>query len=371
MSMKITLFISALSGGGAERVTCNLANYLSDSGHDIEILTMGDTPSAEPLRVGVRYRPLLTKAEAGGNPIRKLLGNVKRVLRLRRYMKNEVVDVYVVMLPIPTQLMLRFSRLTKVPIIMSERIDPKIYAPRTQKELRRLACRAAGVVFQTEEAQEWYLPCLKGAVPTVIPNAINPVFIRPAYEGEKEKVIVGAGRFSLQKNFTLLIRAFAKVAPKFPEHRLVIYGQGRLLEPYQNLAEELGIGDRVEFPGFVSDMPARLEKASMFVLSSDYEGMPNALMEAMASGLPCVSTDCGGGGARFLIRDGENGLLVPKGDEEALAEAMKKILSDDALSATLGNNARKLQETLAPEKIYGEWELFIREMVEKSKRTCI
>ena len=112
-------------------------------------------------------------------------------------------------------------------------------------------------------------------------------------------------------------------------------------------------------------MPERLEKASMFVLSSDYEGMPNALMEAMASGLPCVSTDCGGGGARFLVQNGDNGILIPQKDEVALASAMEKILSDESLSAKLGENARKLQETLAPEKIYGEWERFILEKIEE------
>ena len=121
----------------------------------------------------------------------------------------------------------------------------------------------------------------------------------------------------------------------------------------------------VEFPGYVPDMPERLEKASMFVLSSDYEGMPNALMEAMASGLPCVSTDCGGGGARFLVQNGDNGILIPQKDEVALASAMEKILSDESLSAKLGENARKLQETLAPEKIYGEWERFILEKIEE------
>ena len=363
--MKITLFISALSGGGAERVSCNLANYLSDRGHEVEILTMGDTASAEPLRDKIRYYPLLSREQTHGGRIKKLLGNVKRILRLRRYMKTKAVDAYVVMLPIPTQLMLRFSRLTKAPIITSERIDPKIYAPRTQKGLRRLICRAAGVVFQTEEAQEWYLPYLRGIRRRIIPNAINPVFIRPPYEGEREKTVVGAGRFSLQKNFSLLIRAFAAIAPSFPEHKLVIYGQGKLLESYRALAQELGIVDRVEFPGFCTDMPERLEKASMFVLSSDYEGMPNALMEAMASGLPCVSTDCGGGGARFLIKDGENGLLVPQRDEEKMAEAMRKILSDAEFAEKLSQKAREVQNDLAPEKIYGEWEAFISKKAEE------
>lgn len=358
--MKIAVFISALSGGGAERVVCNLSNHLTALGHTVEILTMGETTAVEALDQGVKYTPLLTEKERGN----ALVNNGKRILRLARYMKREKVDAYVVLLPRTTMLMLRLKWLTKAPVIVSERSDPKKYIEKTKKGLRKTACLADGFVFQTDEAREWYVPHLKGTKATVIPNAINPVFIRPAYEGEREKTIVGAGRFNSQKNFPLLIRAFAEIAPDFPEHKLVIYGQGNLLESYQTLANELGVGDRVEFPGFVSDMPERLEKSSMFVLSSDYEGMPNALMEAMASGLPCVSTDCGGGGARFLIRDGENGSLVPVGDENAMAEAMRKILSDEAFAATLGRNARKLQETLAPEKVYGEWEAFVRQICE-------
>jgi glycosyltransferase involved in cell wall biosynthesis len=177
--------------------------------------------------------------------------------------------------------------------------------------------------------------------------------------GEREKVIIGAGRLNSQKNFPLLISSFAQIAKDFPGYKLRIYGKGALLESLQSLAKEKGVGDRVEFPGYVPNMPEVLEKASMFVLSSDFEGMPNALMEAMASGLPCISTDCGGGGARFLIEDGENGLLVPQKDEVAMAEAMRKILSDDAFANKIAENARKLQENLAPEKIYGEWEKFI------------
>ena len=263
--MKITIFMSALSGGGAERVTCNLANFLSDRGHEVVLLTMGQTAAAEPLREGICYLPLLTNAEKSN----RIINNAKRIWRLYRYMKKQAVDAYVVMLPIPTMLMTSFRRLTKAPIIMSERADPKVYSKKTQKRLAKACQRVQGAVFQTAEVQKWYEPHLKGAVACIIPNAINPVFIRPAYEGEREKVIVGAGRLSEQKNFPLLIRAFAKIAPDFPEHKLVIYGKGGLQESYERLAEELGVADRVEFPGFVSDMPERLEKSSMFVLSSD------------------------------------------------------------------------------------------------------
>ena len=359
--MKITIFISALSGGGAERVTCNLANYLSDFGHEVEILTMGEAAAAEPLRSNVKYTPLLRNEEKRNS----LVNNATRIFRLYRYMKKQSVDVYVVMLPVTIQLMLRFSKLTKAPIIVSERADPTVYSSKTQRSLQKLASRAGGWIFQTDEARAWYEPHLKGVSYKVIPNAINPAFLRPKYEGEREKVIIGAGRLNEQKNFPLLISSFAQIAEKFPEYKLVIYGKGGLLESLKSLAEEKGVGDRVEFPGFATNMPEILEKASMFVLSSDYEGMPNALMEAMALGVPCVSTDCGGGGARFLIRDGENGLLVPQRDEKAMAEAMERILSDAAFAQKISENARQLQETLAPDKIYGEWEMFILKKIEE------
>ena len=360
--MKITIFIGGLSGGGAERVACNLANSLVSRGHAVEMLTMSDAKEAYGLDERVTRAALLQESERKN----VIYNTALRMRRLRRYLReHKDVDAYVVMLPVTILMMMLVRGATRAKIILSERNDPVNYSPRMQKLLKHYCGKADGLVFQTDVVKEWYAPCLKKARGTVIPNAINPAFLRPAYEGEREKVIVGAGRLNTQKNFPLLIRAFAKVADRFPEHKLVIYGQGALEESLKTLAGELGVGDRVVFPGYVDNMPERLEKASMFVLSSDYEGMPNALMEAMASGLPCVSCDCGGGGARFLIRDGENGLLVPCKDEEALAGAMQKVLSDEALAAMLGSKARQLQETLAPEHIYGVWESFIKELAEK------
>lgn len=359
--MRITIFVSALSGGGAERVVCNLANYLTGAGHEIDIITMSEADPAEILHWDVTHVPLLLKSERGHS----LMNNSKRIFRLAKYMKRQNVDAYVAFLPTTIMLMLRLRWLTKAPIIASERCDPEQYMPKTKNGMKKWSSKASGFVFQTEDAKAWYMPYLKGVESVIIPNAINPAFIRPKYDGKKEKTIVGAGRLNEQKNFPLLIRAFARVADKFPGHKLVIYGKGPLLESLKDLAAKLGVGNRVEFPGFCTNMPEVLEKASMFVLSSDYEGMPNALMEAMASGLPCVSTDCGGGGARFLIENGENGILVPQRDEDALAAAMEKILSDESFAEKLGNNARKLQKTLAPEKIYGEWEAFILKKVNK------
>ena len=353
--MKISMFIGSLTGGGAERVICNLANFLTDKGHQVTIITNVETEGfyAPDPRIG-RYILICDKERR--NSVYNFLHCMKR---LKKYVKENSSDHYVVFLPLTTVMLLSLRKKISGRIIVSERGDPDRNSRLMKALLRKLIHRADGVVFQTEVAKAWYKPYIKKAENVVIPNAINSSFLRPPYEGEREKVIIGAGRLNSPKNFPLLISAFARIADKFPQYKLVIYGKGGLLESLKCLAEGKGVGDRVEFPGYVSDMPERLEEASMFVLSSDFEGMPNALMEAMAAGLPCVSTDCGGGGARFLIKDGVNGLLVPQRDEKAMALAMEQILSDEVFAQKISENARKLQETLAPDKIYGEWEMFI------------
>ena len=356
--MKITIFIGSISGGGAERVACNLANFLLKK-HEVTMLTMSETPNAYGLHDIVRHISLITAKERKN----KIAGNALRYFRLKRYLKNTECDCYLVMLPITTALLLHFKKICKAPIIASERNNPYIFSSFKRIMMRHYAKRADAWVFQTEDAAKWYEGIAKESV--VIPNAINPAFIREPYVGEKEKSIVAAGRLSEQKNFKLLIEAFSKIAPDFPEYDLKIFGKGPLEQDLREYAAEKGVGERVNFMGYVDNMPEQLEKASLFVLSSDFEGMPNALMEAMALGLPCVSSDCPVGGPRFLIKDGENGLLVLVGDAEKMTEAMKSLLNDPEKAQIMGDNSREIANTLSPHEIYKKWESVITEISEK------
>lgn len=357
--MNITIFISSLYGGGAERVACNLANFLEQEGHTIEILAMSETSEKYDLNEKIAVKTLVSINER--NSIIKK--SVFRICRFIKYLVTMEKDVYIVMLPRTTIMLLAFRWLTRAKVIASERVDPATYTSQMAKNLKKLAKRADGWVFQTEDARKWYGETIKKCKSVVIPNAVNPAFIRPHYEGKKRKVIAGAGRLDVQKNFGLLIRAFAKIAPEFLEYNLIIYGKGNEEQELKALADGMGLRGRVEFPGNIQNIAEEMEKNKMFVLSSDFEGMPNALMEAMALGLPCVSTDCPCGGPRYLIRDGVNGLLVPVGGVDEMAEAMRKVLSDSNLAENIGKEAMKIAEELAPDKIYGQWEEFVSSIV--------
>lgn len=356
--MHICFFIGGLSGGGAERVTCNLANYMVERDHDVEILTMADDAPSYELSQKVTRKVLLRTEERKSF----IFNSILRLVRFWKYLRRTEVDVIVVMLPITTILLLQMRRMTKAAVIAAERSLPSIYKSKEQHRLKKLARRADGWVFQTDAQKAWYEKAgiRKGVI---IPNAINPEFIRPLYAGERRNEIVTVGSLTVPKNQELLINAFAQIAKDWPAYRLVLYGKGPKLELLQTLAETLGISERVVFAGYSTNVYESIKAAKLFVLSSDYEGMPNALMEAMATGLPCVSTDCDGAGARGLIEDGKNGLLVPKGDVESLTSAMNRMLTDREFAEKCGQEAHKICERLAPEKVYSEWEGFITEIV--------
>lgn len=358
--MNITLFIGSLSGGGAERVTCNLANFLSAK-HNVKIITMsGDAPTYY-LDPSIE-RICLENETENYNFIKR---NILRFFRLRKLLKNYKSDVYVVMLPVTTALLLLHRKYIDAPIIASERNDPKNWYKKSlihRLVMEKLYSKADLFVFQTEDAKKFYKSTLK-IDGIVIPNAINEEFIDVSIHKDKNKKIVSVGRFSEQKNFSMLIKSFNEIQNEFPDYTLEIYGDGPLRNDLEKLIDKYNLHNKVFLQGYVENIKSYIENASLFVLPSNFEGMPNALMEAMAMGIPSIATDCPVGGPRFLINDGENGFLVPVGDSELLAKKIKLLLSDESISKKISKKAQDITKKLHPNLIYGHWECVIQESI--------
>lgn len=356
ISMRVTYFIGSTTGGGAERVICELATYMSENGHYSEILTVTETERSYDIGNKVVRSTIDTKHKISCNRIRLIV----KMIKLFLFILRNRTDMYVVFLPDTIKAFMIFRKLVRVPVIVSERNNPESYSEELQLEMRRAFAKAEGAVFQTENAKNFYYENCDESIcnAVVIPNAIAGKLPTP-YIGERKEIIVSVGRFKEQKNFTLLIKAFADVHKEFPTYRLMIYGEGELLDSYIRLCKELHIESAVIFPGFVNNVAEKIKDSEMFVLSSDYEGMPNALIEAMAIGLPCISTDCRGGGARYLIEHERNGLLVEVNNQEALKEAMLKLINNKEISKKLAYRALEINDILSKQRIYALWEKYL------------
>lgn len=225
----------------------------------------------------------------------------------------------------------------------------------TKKQIKK----SSALIFQTAEEQADHgITGNKKAF--VINNPIKPDLPEPFW-GKRNKTIVNFCRLSRQKNLLLLIKAFEKLHREFKDYKLELYAD--TADPNNALyKKELtdyicdnGLEDCVFILPPSQDIHNVIIKSAMFVSSSDYEGISNSMIEAMAIGLPCVCTDCGGGGAREMITDGENGLLVPIGDADALKNAMARMITEKGLAEKCGKNAAEIRNTHSLEKISKKW----------------
>lgn len=348
--MKLTFVTSTLHAGGSERVMSLLANTFAQKGYEVEIVCINKHLVFYPIDEKVKV--WFAEDEVKSPSI------LKKVFWLRNHIKNDRPDVVIAFMLEVYCVTLASLIGVSVPVISSERIDPHFFG-RAKGLLRWLLLRrTTHLVVQTVRIKDFYSAKLQSRT-TIIPNPVtDKVFsLTPTL---KQKRIIAVGRLAYQKNYPMMFRAFAKVHHDFPDWQLVVYGNGPQKEEIRGVIERLGMEGHIILAGKSDHVVEEMNKSSLFVMSSDYEGMSNALLEAVCVGLPVISTDVSG--ARDLITEGVNGYIVPVGNERALTLALSSMLSSPEKMDEMGRQSKALAPRFREEQIVGQWEELIKKL---------
>lgn len=338
---KIVFVLPDMNGGGTERVVAMLANEFVQRGYRVAILLFAGSSVAYPLNKKVEV------VVAGEISAGKISVRLKRLKKMRKFYKDNK-GCYIFAFSAMGAV---FSAVAAIGVpcrfLVSERNDPSRYE---HTFIRNLAyTRAEKLILQTKDMIQFFPKKLqKKAV--VIPNPVANEIPEP-YLGKRKKRIVSVARLQPQKNHKLLIAAFHDFLEKYPEYELHIFGIGELEADLRKQARDMRIEQKVVFRGFSSNIKEDIRDSAMFVLSSDYEGISNSMIEALAMGIPVISTDCPVGGSRIYIENNVNGLLVPVGDREALTEAMIKIASNSEFAEKISDNGVKIKKSYGLNRI--------------------
>lgn len=375
--MNITLVVSSLYGGGAERVVVLLAKGFIDRGHKVTVITLyGRETDFYTLPEGV-IRIALGIMSDSINVFQALYSNLYRLVKLRQaiiYTKPDIVISHLT----PTNILTIISLFqSKLPVLVTEHTDPKMFPyGRIWELLRRFsysyANRVVSVSNGVDGAFNWLAESKRSVIynPFVLQNKQDDKEIMTSLNQDinpDKKWVVAMGRLLPVKGFDILLSAFAKIAHLHPDWQLLILGKGPLRDELEEIKENLGLSGKVFFTGALSNPFVILRKSQLFVFSSRYEAFPMALGEAMACGLPVISTDCQSG-PRELIRDGIDGILIPTEDVSSLAKTMDNLMSDETLRQRLSAHAPEVTERFSIEKILSDWEnLFKLVLCEKHK----
>lgn len=345
--MRIAIVAHGLSDGGAERVAALVANYYSKRGHDVLFLAVYSPNKVYRLDSAVKYMYINAQYT---DKIRKFLCRSYQINReIKRFKANVAVSFI-------RNESIYSSIFKTVPFIYSLRIDPE-HACGTL--IDKITCYlafsvASKVVFQTPAARDFFPKKIreKGVV---IANPLTRNL--PYWDSQNcEKAVITACRLTEQKNLPMLISAFAAFHEKHPEYSLKIYGDGELLEDLKAFAKECGVEESVFFPGYAKNIHEIMAHSAIFALTSDYEGLSNSMLEALAIGVPTVCTDCPPGGAALYIKDGINGMLVPVGDRMELSKRLCRLAEDKELCLRMSEESRKIREELDIDRVLKQWE---------------
>ena len=352
---KIIFYVNVINGGGAARVMVNLSSQFADKGYEVVFVT--SYKAEREYLLNSKIKRIVLEENPQQSRIRR---NASRIIKLRRICKQEKADFLISFMGEPNFRAVVATIGLPIKTIISVRNDPKIEygGPLMRFVGKHILPYADGCVFQTVDAQKWF-PIKLQEKSAIIYNAVKPEFYQIS-RSPKKGLVVTCGRLEKQKNQKILIYAIHRLKSKYPFLKLKIYGEGSQKAELTKLISDLNLQKTVILEGQTDKVGDALKNADIFVLTSDFEGMPNALMEALAVGVPCIATDCPCGGAKMLIEDGHNGLLIPVNDVEALVKAFETMLNNDELKSKISDNSRKAAKNYTADKIYQQWETYMR-----------
>lgn len=347
--MKIVFIIDHFGNGGAERVVSVLASSMVQKSHNVSVIVSKDIMNYT-LDKSIKYYIALDKSNY------KVVRRINKVKAIRKFLNDINPDViFAFGYYMNLYAVIATWGLRKFKLIISERTDPRSEpVNKIARRIRDILYKKADIlVCQTEQAKQ-YFSKIQQKKCVIIPNPIISN-LPPKYTGERKKTIVTACRLHKQKNIPLLLKAFEEIQKKYPEYRLIIYGDGNLRNELIDLSISLGIFEKVSFPGFEKNLHDKIVDAGMYVSSSDYEGISNSMLEVMGMGLPVICTDCPVGGASMVIKNGINGLLVPVGNCKKLIAAMEQVICNPIQAEQYGRNALYVNEEFNVNKICDKW----------------
>ena len=376
--MRLTFVVSSLGCGGVERVTVHLAGGLAARGYQVTVISLAQA-SRDFFRLPQNVSRVTLGIGSGPPTALWRLGPAiaRRLAAIRQAIQATAPEVVIARSNrINVQVLIGLRGLG-YPVIVTEHGDRPTGGDAAGAwswrkwlwyRLRRFSYPLAFAVVSVSHAIDrqfaWLSPRHRAVIYNPFPPVENSASRRAAPERQR---LVSMGRLSHDKGFDILLKAFGRIAGRFPDWQLVILGDGELRGELRRRSEELALGDQVVFAGAVSEPLATLQQAQLFVMPSRYEGFPNALGEAMSCGLPVIAADCPSrpsrarhpGGVRELVRDGVDGLLVPPEDPAALAHAMASLMADPEKRQRLASRAGEVAERFAFERILDEWELLL------------
>ena len=348
--MKIGFSVSKSSHGGGERMQQLLLKEFKNKGYEIILLTWEDSNLNE---FNNSLKKIILKRKKG-----KIQQYIYEVFKINKSIRSISLD-YLIIFGTNESFILS-SLFSKTKSISTLRVDPRFPINNLLTKFRRLILFSLcdGIIFQTEKVKKYYPKHIQ-AKSVVIPNPILDDFL-PTNIIERKHKIVSVGRLVEEKNYPMLINAFSKLSPN--NYTLHIYGDGSLKSYLQDLISKLDMKNKIFLEGHVDRVIDKISDAEIFVLCSNFEGMPNALIEAMAMGLASISTNFASGAAEYLIKNKINGLLIPVGGQKELENSLELLIKDKLLRNNIRKNATEIRNVLKKDDIIEQWINFIHKI---------